>query len=67
MAGSNPEAALKRLGQRRRRHRTEDEHLADEIRQAIAAARNEGVPMTKVSELLGIDRTQLYRTYLPHG
>lgn len=63
-AGVEIEAQLRRLGRVRRQQRERDGTLMDEIREAVEAARDSGVSMTKVSELLGIDRTQLYRTYL---
>lgn len=63
-AVDNIDARLKFLGKKRRRQRTADEQLVNEIRDAVEDARDSGVSMTKVSELLQIDRTQLYRTYV---
>lgn len=62
--GVDIEVQLEALGVRRRKQRQADETLITEIRRAVDAARESGVSMTRVSKLLGIDRTQLYRTYL---
>lgn len=62
--GVDIEVQLEALGVRRREQRQADKTLVTEIRRAVDAARESGVSMTRVSKLLGIDRTQLYRTYL---
>lgn len=64
MSPSKVEAGLRRLGRIRKQQRRKDEDIAQQIRDAVIEARDIGLPMTRVAELLGIDRTQLYRTYL---
>lgn len=58
------EAQLSALGQKRATQRVSDEQLRGDIRAAVAKAKEQGIAMTRVAELLGLDRTQLYRTYV---
>ena len=54
---------LRKLGERRQRHIEEQERLAGEIRQALEAT--EGIiSRSHAADLLGIERSTLYRTYL---
>lgn len=62
-AGVDITDELRVLGEERRLRRKEDAQAADDIRAAIVSARAQGLSMTEIAELLGIDRTQLYRTY----
>jgi hypothetical protein len=61
--GADVIAELEALGARRRDHRQADDKLMAEIRHAVEKARISGMSMTRVALLLGIDRTQIYRTY----
>lgn len=64
-AADAAEAVLtfKRLGERRERLQQANDELAQEIREALQAT--EGViSKTLAAELLGVDRTLLYKTYL---
>lgn len=58
------EVALRKLGERRQEHLEAGERLADAISMALTAS--EGfVSRTDAAKYLGIDRTSLYKTYLP--
>jgi transcriptional regulator of acetoin/glycerol metabolism len=56
-------ALLARLGAQRARLQEEQEALNEEIRQALVATDGE-ISKVEAAQLLGIDRTTLYRTYL---
>jgi DNA-binding phage protein len=62
--GVDIEAELRQLGKRRRDARRRDEEIVESIRGAVERARDSSLSMTRIGELLDIDRTQLYRTYL---
>lgn len=55
---------LRGLKKRRKTHVKRGEDLADDIKEALAAARLAGVPMEEAAELLGLNRTTLYQVYL---
>jgi transcriptional regulator of acetoin/glycerol metabolism len=55
---------LSRLGERRARLAEEQDQLADEIRQALIDT-EEYVNRSHAADLLGIERSTLYRVYLP--
>lgn len=52
-------AQLSELGRRRDEQAT----LGDDIRAAVAAARQEGIAMTEIANLLRLDRSTVYRVY----
>lgn len=56
---------LRSLGQRRRRLRTREEELSDEVTQALREA-VDVISVAEASRLLGIHRTTVYRVYHPH-
>lgn len=56
-------AELARLGDVRRAHELGDEEVAQQIKAALARAKGE-VPITEAAQLLGLDRSTLYRVYL---
>jgi len=67
MASEDPDlirAILAELGRRRERLRGGEEVLADETKKAIKRAIGV-LPMTEVADLVGLDRTTLYKVYRP--
>lgn len=55
---------LSSLGKRRKKQATVEQALADDIREALAAARLAKVPMEEAATRLGLNRTTLYQVYL---
>jgi transcriptional regulator of acetoin/glycerol metabolism len=64
MTTEDPIKLLRGLGERRQRLLEEGERLAEEIREALIATEGQ-VSRTEAASLLGVDRTLLYKTYLP--
>lgn len=52
------------LREQRRQALLGEEILRDRIKTAVAEAQDAGVPMSRIAEELGIDRSTLYRVYL---
>lgn len=57
---------LEALAERRRERKADDKELAKEITAAVKAAQR-AMPMTEIARLLDIDRSTIYRVYLPDG
>lgn len=55
---------LAKVAQARWENDEETARITDLIRLLVWDARAAGIPMTEVAEILGINRTNLYRTYL---
>lgn len=55
---------LSKLGKRRKKQAAAERELADDIREAVAAARLAKVPMGEAATRLGLNRTTLYQVYL---
>lgn len=67
MAGDDPDlirSILAELGRRRIKLRGGEDALAEETKKAIKRAIGV-LPMTEVAELVGLDRTTLYKVYRP--
>lgn len=55
---------LRDLARRRQRAIADEASVAADIRIAVKKARAEGIPLTEVATLLGLDRSSMYRTYV---
>jgi hypothetical protein len=55
---------LRACGKRRKSLKRNEELLAEDIREAVAAARLARVPMEEAAELLDLNRTTIYQVYL---
>lgn len=64
MARGEIRRRLSALGKRRKKREEQGDVLADDIREALEAARLARIPMEEAAQRLGLNRTTLYQVYL---